>query len=85
MARAKPAATHEEESLEQLRFEQAVEELETIIERIERGEVGLEESLAQWKRGQALIKRCRSILDVAEQQVQQLTAADLEGNARESR
>jgi exodeoxyribonuclease VII small subunit len=84
MADATPAA-NDDSALEQMRFEQAVEELEAIIERIERGEVGLEESLAQWKRGQALIRRCRAILDVAEQQVQQLTAADMEGNARESR
>ncbi len=53
-------------------FEQAVEELERIIERIEEGRIGLEDSLAERRRGDALIKRCRSILDAAEQELQQI-------------
>ena len=52
-------------------FEQATEELEAIIERIEQGEIGLEESLAERKRGERLIGRCRAILDAAEQELQQ--------------
>ena len=57
-------------------FEQAVEELESIIERIEQGQIGLEESLAQRRRGDALIKRCRSVLDAAEQELAQITAEE---------
>ena len=53
-------------------FEQAVEELELIIERIEEGRIGLQESLTERRRGDALIKRCRSILDTAEQELQQI-------------
>ncbi len=59
-----------------LTYEQAIEELETIIERIEQGEIGLEESLAQYRRGAALLKRCRGILDTAEQQIEELTVAE---------
>ncbi len=59
---------------ESMSFEQAVEELESIIERIEQGQIGLEESLAQRRRGDALIKRCRSVLDAAEQELAQITA-----------
>ncbi len=55
-------------------YEQALAELEALIERVERGEVGLEESLAEYRRGAALLKRCRTILDTAEQQIEQLTA-----------
>ncbi len=55
-------------------YEQALAELEALIERIERGEIGLEESLAEYRRGAALLKRCRAILDTAEQQIEQLTA-----------
>ena len=55
-------------------YEQALAELEALIERIERGEIGLEESLAEYQRGAALLKRCRGILDTAEQQIEQLTA-----------
>ena len=61
---------------ESLSFEQAVEELESIIERIEQGQIGLEESLAQRRRGDALIKRCRSVLDAAEQELAQITAEE---------
>jgi len=50
-------------------FEAAMEELERIIERIEQGAIGLEESMAQRRRGEALLKRCRAILDHAEQEI----------------
>lgn len=60
----------------QMSFEQAVQELESIIERIEQGEVGLEQSLDEYRRGGTLIKRCRDILDVAEQQIQKMTAQE---------
>ncbi|MBC7833775.1 MAG: exodeoxyribonuclease VII small subunit [Phycisphaerales bacterium] len=56
-----------------LSFEQALENLESIIERIEQGEVGLEQSLAEYERGVDLIKRCRAILERAEQKVEDLT------------
>ncbi|HRP61850.1 MAG TPA: exodeoxyribonuclease VII small subunit [Phycisphaerales bacterium] len=59
-------------SPDDLSFEQAMEELEAIIDRIEQGQIGLEESLAQRKRGDALVKRCRAILDRAEQELQQV-------------
>ena len=57
-------------------FEQATEELEAIIEQIESGSVGLEQSLAQRSRGEALIKRCRSILDRAEQELEHAVPDD---------
>ena len=78
MARVKKPTSS---SADEMSFEQAVEELQAIIDRIEQGRVGLEDSLAQWKRGQALIKRCRAILDVAEQEVKQLSAASLDDAA----
>jgi exodeoxyribonuclease VII small subunit len=55
-------------------FEQAVQALEHIIERIESGEIGLEQSIAEYERGVALIRRCREVLDRAEQRVEELTA-----------
>jgi exodeoxyribonuclease VII small subunit len=54
-------------------FEQAVQALEKIIERIESGEIGLEQSITEYERGVALIKRCREVLDRAEQRVEELT------------
>ncbi|MHC4080134.1 MAG: exodeoxyribonuclease VII small subunit [Planctomycetota bacterium] len=58
---------------DKMSFEQAIEELESIIGRIEQGKIGLAESLAEYQRGAALLKRCRGILEVAEQQIEKLT------------
>lgn len=65
-----------------LGFEAALAELETIIDRIEQGEVGLEESIQQYRRGAALVGRCRSILDSAEQEVERISAEELAGRLR---
>lgn len=65
-----------EVDVERLNYEQAVERLETLIERIESGEVGLEESLQQYEVGMALIKRCRAILAQAEKKIAELTVDD---------
>ncbi len=56
-------------------FEEALEELERILSDIETGEVGLEESLAKYERGQFLIQHCRGILGKAEKQVETLNKA----------
>lgn len=80
MARVKPASGDEPRpgpaDPAGLSYEQAVAELEAIIDRIERGEVGLEQSISEYRRGTELLKRCRAILEVAEQQVQELTAGE---------
>ena len=74
MARRKDSTpgTSEGPSPESLSYEQAVAELEAIIDRIENGEIGLEDSLAQFRRGELLLKRCRGVLSIAEQQVREL-------------
>lgn len=54
-------------------FETAVAQVEELIDRIERGEIGLEESVAAYERGVKLIGRCRGILDTAEQKITELT------------
>jgi exodeoxyribonuclease VII small subunit len=65
-----------------LSFEQALEQVEAIIERIERGEVGLEDSLAEYERGVLLIQHCRRIHKDAVQRVDDLTARLMPDNAR---
>lgn len=55
-------------------FEEAVAMLESIIERIESGEIGLERSIEEYEKGAALLRRCRQILEKAEQRVTELTA-----------
>ena len=53
-------------------FEEALRQLETLAEQIERGEIGLEESISKYEEGMKLVARCRSILNTAEQRVQKL-------------
>jgi exodeoxyribonuclease VII small subunit len=40
-------------------FEEAQKELEGIVERLERGQVGLDETLKLWERGEELYRFCR--------------------------
>jgi len=61
---------------QQLSFEQAISQLEQLIEKIESGEVGLEEALKHYEHGTELIKRCRSILDAAEKRIAELTESE---------
>lgn len=47
-------------------------ELETIVQKLERGELKLEESLVIFERGMALTTECRTALDTAELKVKTL-------------
>ena len=60
--------------ISELKYEQAVERLERIVEQIESGQIGLEDALQQYEQGMALIQRCRAILSTAEQRIAELTA-----------
>ncbi|GAB4476828.1 MAG: exodeoxyribonuclease VII small subunit [Anaerolineae bacterium] len=55
-----------------LTFEQAFAELESIVERLESGDLTLEEMLALFERGQALAARCEQILAEAELKLEQI-------------
>ena len=57
-------------------FEEALEELESIVERMEDGEPSLEESLKLFERGMDLARRCQKALDDAEQRIHTLSDTD---------
>jgi len=57
-------------------FEEAIKELEDLVERMEQGELSLEESLKAFERGIELTRQCQSALDAAEQRVEILTRKD---------
>jgi exodeoxyribonuclease VII small subunit len=57
-------------------FEAALEELEALVERMEEGELSLEESLKTYERGIALSRACQKSLDAAEQRIQILSEKD---------
>jgi exodeoxyribonuclease VII small subunit len=59
--------------VKKLPFERAIEELETIIKRLEDGKVPLEESVEIYERGEALKRRCEELLKAAEARVEKIT------------
>lgn len=59
-------------SVENLSFEQALEELDRLVRRMESGDLGLDESIAAYRRGAALARYCQGKLATAEQQIQRL-------------
>ena len=61
----------------EMSYEEALEAVEAIFERIESGDAGFEESITLYERGRALLARCRSILDKAEQRLTELDAKTL--------
>ena len=55
--------------IESLDFEKAYEKLESIVERMERGQQDLETSLSDFEQGVTLMKHCHVLLKDAEQKV----------------
>jgi exodeoxyribonuclease VII small subunit len=56
-------------------FEERLARLEAIVEKLESGEVGLDESLKLYAEGAALIRECRRTLGEAEKRISKLTEA----------
>ena len=54
-------------------FEKALAELESIVQKLERGDVPLEESVTIYERGEALKRRCEELLRQAEARVEKIT------------
>ena len=61
-----------ESPVESLSFEAALSELETIVEKLEGGDVALEESIKIYERGAALKAHCEARLKSAELKVEQI-------------
>ena len=53
-------------------FERALDELESLVQKMEKGEQSLDESLAAYERGIALYRECQKALEQAEQRVRLL-------------
>ncbi len=63
-------------SSEVVDFETTLEQLEDLVQKMESGELGLEESLKAFERGVKLTRQCQTALKDAELKVQALTADD---------
>jgi exodeoxyribonuclease VII small subunit len=58
-------------------FEEALRLLDEVVARLESGDVGLEEAVALFERGQAHLAVCRERLAAAQMRIEELTAEDL--------
>ena len=77
MAKAKrapdrEAASSAQESTDSLSFEEAIEGLENVVDRLEDGELPLEEALVEFERGVTLSRHCSDRLDAAERRIEVL-------------
>lgn len=70
---AKTSVKHAD--IKDMNFEQALKELENIVNRLERGDAHLEESIAIYERGEVLKEHCDRLLKQAEAKVEKLTFA----------
>lgn len=73
MPKAKPT----QKPIEDLTYEEALTELECIVEALENDQNPLEETMKLYERGQALVTQCGALLDAAKLKVQNLAGESL--------
>jgi exodeoxyribonuclease VII small subunit len=61
------------ENIEKLTFEQGIALLQEIVEKVETGQIGLEDAIGQYEIGCKLIGHCKGILEGAERKIELLT------------
>ncbi|UCG57745.1 MAG: exodeoxyribonuclease VII small subunit [Phycisphaerales bacterium] len=66
--------------ISKLGFEDAIKQLKGIVDKIEQGEIPLQDSLEQYERGMALIKHCREILQKAEKRIEKISQTEQESH-----
>jgi exodeoxyribonuclease VII small subunit len=76
-------ATNENKPVDKMNYEEAQEELEQIVFRLEEEQHPLEATLAMFERGQALLQRCSDLLEKAELRIKNISAGALEDLADE--
>jgi exodeoxyribonuclease VII small subunit len=64
MTDARPAA--------EMQFEEAMKELESIVSKLEKGDISLEASIEAYERGESLKKRCEELLKQAEARIEKI-------------
>jgi exodeoxyribonuclease VII small subunit len=66
-------AGKQKSDINKLNFEQSIKELTSIVEKIEQGQIPLQDSLQQYEKGMELIKHCRGILQKAEERIEKIS------------
>ncbi len=59
-------------SIKKLKFEEAMRQLDAIVDAMESGEIGVEESISRYEQAMGLAAHCRQILDQAELRIQKI-------------
>lgn len=77
MSPAKQKTANQQPDIEELSYEQALEELETIVASLEGNKLSLEETMALFERGKILTQHCIDLLDNAELRVKKLSGDTL--------
>jgi exodeoxyribonuclease VII small subunit len=81
---AKTSVKKSEKPVEELSYEEALNELEGIVESLEDGQSQLEESMKLFERGQALVTHCGALLESAQLKVQKLAGESVTAFEEES-
>jgi len=68
-------AKGEKKDIDKLSFEEAIQDLTEIVDKIEKGDTPLQTSIEQYEKGMALIKHCRGILQAAEKKIEKVSQA----------
>ena len=74
MAKSKAETNSDQESPHS--FEESISELQQIVNDLEDGTLGLEESMKRFEHGMALLKNCYRVLEKAEQKIEIFTGFD---------
>ena len=62
--------------MEKINYEQAIEELETIVSKMESGELNLDAIIEKLKRAQKLIKLCKDRLTKTDEEIKKILSSD---------
>ena len=81
---AKTSAKKSEKPVEELSYEEALAELEGIVEALEDGQNQLDEAMKLFERGQALVVHCGALLESAQLKVQKLAGESVTAFEEES-
>jgi exodeoxyribonuclease VII small subunit len=65
--------TQNKMTIEKMNFEQAIATLQEIVEKVETGQIGLEDAIAQYETGCKLVQHCKQILEKAERKIEVLS------------
>ena len=77
MSPSKSKSKEGQKPVEELSYEQAFDELESIVSSLESNKLSLDEAMSLYERGQALTKYCVELLDKAELRLKQLSGDTL--------